>query len=94
MCGGLNGLSGKSKTPFIGFQDLAQSLPGCVAEQFPHQTGFHLAPLHDQLIRIKMPLNMTLCDMRDKYEIVNSINIFICDYYYATTQGTPQHHSW
>ena len=74
MCGGLNGLSGKAKTPFIGFQDLAQSLPGCVAEKFPHQTSLHLAPLHNQLIRIKMPLNITLCDMmRDKYEIVNSI---------------------
>ena len=73
MCGRLNGQSGKAKTPFIGFQDLAQSFPGCVAEKFPHQTSLHLAPLHDQLIRIKMPLNMTLSDMRDKCEIVNSI---------------------
>ena len=73
MCGGLNGQSGKAKTPFIGFQDLAQSFPGCVAEKFPHQTSLHLAPLHDQLIRIKMPLNMTLSDMRDKCEIINSM---------------------
>ena len=74
MCGGLNGQSGKAQTPFIGFQDIAQSFPGCVAEKFPHQTSLHLAPLHDRLIRIKMPLNITLCDMmRDKYEIVNSI---------------------